>query len=43
MLAKMHPVPSTSSISVNNVRKRGRQVATVLTSPEHIEKKSRLS
>lgn len=38
LLNKLNPVPSTSS-GVEKARKRSRQVAAILTSPEHIDKR----
>ena len=39
LLNKFSPVPSTSSANIQKVRKRAKQVAAVLTSSDHIEKR----
>ncbi|XP_057653938.1 uncharacterized protein LOC130892510 [Diorhabda carinulata] len=42
LLNKFFPVPSSSSASIQKVRKKAEQVAAVLTSPSHIEQKDLL-
>lgn len=42
MLHKINPIPSMSNNAVQNARKRGKQIAALLTSPENIEKRKEI-